>query len=49
MTDEEVQKIYDEMVEMWGDRLPNPEHEPIRFGYYVRMYKFLKKDVKNDD
>ena len=43
MTDEEVQKAYEEMVEMWGDKLPNPEHEPIRFGYYVRMYKFLKE------
>jgi len=42
MTDQEIQKAYDEMVEMWGDKLPNYEHEPIRFAFYVRMYKYLK-------
>ena len=43
MTDEEIEKAYNEMVEMWGDKLPNPEHHPIQFNYYVRMYKFLKE------
>ena len=42
MTDQEIQKAYDEMVEMWGDKLPNYEHEPIRFAYYVRLYKYVK-------
>ena len=42
MTDQEIQKAYDKMVEMWGDKLPNYEHEPIRFAFYVRMYKYLK-------
>ena len=43
MTDEEIIKMYEEMVNMWGDKLPNPEHEPIRFAYYVKMYKYLKE------
>ena len=42
MTDQEIQKAYEEMVEMWGDKLPNYEHEPLRFAFYVRMYKYLK-------
>jgi hypothetical protein len=42
MTDQEIQKAYEEMFEMWGDKLPNYEHEPLRFAYYVRMYKYLK-------
>ena len=47
MTNEEIIKMYEEMVKMWGDKLPNPEHEPIRFAYYVRMYKYLKE--KNNE
>jgi hypothetical protein len=42
MTDQEIQKAYEEMLEWWGDKLPNLEHEPLRFAYYVRMYKYLK-------
>ena len=47
MTSEEIEKAYNEMVEMWGDKLPNPEQEPIRFAYYVRMYRYLKE--KNNE
>ena len=43
VSDEEIVKAYEEMVEMWGDNLPNFEHHPIQFAYYVRMYKFLKE------
>ena len=42
MTSEEIEAAYNEMIELWGDKLPNFEHEPIRFEYYVRMYKYLK-------
>ena len=42
MTDQEIQKAYEDMIEMWGDKLPNYEHEPLRFAFYVRMYKYLK-------
>lgn len=39
MTDEEVLKIYEEMLEIFGDDLPNPEQEPIRFAHFVKVYK----------
>lgn len=41
MTDEEVVKVYQEMREMFGS-LPNPEHEPIRFAHYVKLYRYYK-------
>jgi hypothetical protein len=47
MTDEQIEAAYNEMVQMWGDKLPNPEQEPIRFAYYVRMYKYFKE--KNNE
>ena len=42
MSDEEIIKAYEEMVELWGDDLPNPEQEPRRFAFYVRMYQYFK-------
>lgn len=39
MTDEEVLHQYNKMVEVFGDQLPHPVHEPIRFAYYVKLYK----------
>lgn len=47
MTDQQIEEAYNEMVKMWGDKLPNPEQEPIRFAYYVRMYKYFKE--KNNE
>jgi hypothetical protein len=47
MSDEEIIKMYDEMIELWSDKLPNFEHEPIRFAYYVKMYRYLKE--QNND
>ena len=38
MTDEEVINHYNRMVEIYG-LLPDPEQEPIRFAYYVKLYK----------
>jgi predicted RNase H-like HicB family nuclease len=37
---EEIIKIYEEMVEEFGDKLPSMEHEPLRFAYYVRLYMY---------
>lgn len=39
MTDDEVVMIIEEMERMFG-KLPDPLHEPIRFGYYVKLYRF---------
>ena len=49
MTDEEILKAYEEMVKEWGDSLPNPEHEPRRFAFYVKMWKYYhqRREDKN--
>lgn len=39
MTDEEIMETYEKMKAIFGDALPHPEHEPIRFAYYVKIYK----------
>lgn len=41
MTDEEVLRMYDAMLEYFGE-LPNPEQEPKRFAHYVKMYRYYK-------
>lgn len=43
MSDEEVLAKYEEMREHYGDLLPHPEHEPIRFAYYVRLFRYHKE------
>ena len=47
MTNEEIVKHYERMVEIYGDSLPHPEHEPIRFQHYVKTY-FFYHVVKNE-
>ena len=42
MTDEEVQKIYEDLEKEFGDNLPNHEHYPQQFLYYVKMYMHKK-------
>jgi hypothetical protein len=39
MTDDEVKIVVEEMERMFG-ALPSPEHEPIRFAYLVKLYRF---------
>jgi hypothetical protein len=38
MTEEQVK----EFIDYWGDTLPDPVHEPIRFSYYIKLYKHIK-------
>ena len=38
MTNDEILYHYNRMVELYGT-LPDPDHEPIRFAYYVKLYK----------
>jgi hypothetical protein len=40
MTDEQAQEILNKMVEEFGDKLPNPEHYPRAFAYYVRLFRY---------
>jgi hypothetical protein len=43
---EDLEKIADEM-EAWFGNLPSPEHEPKRFKYYIKLYKYLKSKGKS--
>lgn len=40
MTDDEVLKTYGMMQEIFGDDLPNFEHHPRQFEYYVKLYRY---------
>lgn len=49
MTDTQIIQIYNEMVEHYGDKLPNFEHEPIRFKAFLTHYLYHKEQrVKLD-
>jgi hypothetical protein len=39
MSDEEALAIYEDMKRIYGQNLPDPDHEPIRFRYYYTLYK----------
>lgn len=40
MTDEEIINYYNIMRVVYGDELPDPDHEPIRFAYFVKLFKY---------
>lgn len=42
MTDEQALEFYNELQEFFGDKLPNFEHYPRQFAYYVRIYRYHK-------
>lgn len=42
MTEEQIMKAYEEMIELFGDKLPNPEHYPRMFAHFVLLYKYYK-------
>jgi hypothetical protein len=39
MSDGEALAIYEHMKRIYGQNLPDPDHEPIRFIYYYKLYK----------
>jgi hypothetical protein len=41
MTEEEVESMYLQMEERFG-ALPSVEHEPKRFAWYVKLFKYLQ-------
>jgi hypothetical protein len=43
MTEKEIIEMYEEMLKEWNGNLPNPEHEPIQFAYYVKLHKYYKQ------
>lgn len=48
MTDAEALKMYEELVEWYGDKLPNPDHHPIQFAHCVKLFKYYK-ERRNDN
>jgi len=46
MTNEEVIKMYEEMLDWFGE-LPNPDHHPIQFAQCVKLFKYYKQ--RKDD
>lgn len=44
--DDEVDKEIKEFLEYYkGYDLPSPEHEPIRFAHWVRVFKYYRSDL----
>lgn len=43
MNDTEVLDLYNEMVTLYGDRLPDPEHEPRQFHYFVKLFLYYRR------
>jgi len=42
ITEEQILKLVEDMERMLGP-LPNPEQEPKRFAYYLKLYKYYKE------
>ena len=40
VSEAELEHHWNTMLNLFGS-LPHPEHEPRRFAYYVRLYKYL--------
>ena len=45
MTDTQLEKHYEKLKEIYGDALPHPDHNPILFAYYVKLYKYYHRQV----
>ena len=47
MTEQQAEQIHEDLIQLFGDRLPNYEREPRRFAYYIKIYKHLVKLLGN--
>jgi len=43
MTDSEVETLYKELEEFFGNSLANFEHHPIQFAMQVKVYMYYKE------
>lgn len=41
MTNEEFESLKNDFMNFFDD-IPNPEQEPLRFEYYMKLYKYCK-------
>jgi len=49
MTEEQVAQLHAKMMEIFGENMANPDHEPIRFDHQIKfaMYKLGWRIEKN--
>ena len=47
MSDDEVLKHYDKMVEIFGDALPDPDVFPKCFGYFCKLYQRFHMEMSD--
>lgn len=40
LSEEDLHRLYNRLVEEFGDKIPNPIHEPIRFMYHVKLLRY---------
>lgn len=45
MDDVEIEKF----AEHFGDKLPDPQHYPHQFAYYVRLWNYMKTKEVSDE
>jgi len=43
MTDAEFDAIYSEFLNFYNNDVPNMEHEPIRFQYFVKLFLYCRR------
>ncbi len=43
MDKEQLEKGYQEIVDHYGDELPNYAHEPRRFLYYIKLMRWRRE------
>jgi hypothetical protein len=48
MDESNIIRLYEEMIKQFGDSLPNLEQEPIRFAYYVKLFKYIKSKQQGE-
>jgi len=40
ITDDEILAVWNDMVRIYGDNLPDPVHCPIEFAYRLKLYNY---------
>lgn len=38
-------KHFENLENIFGESLPNPEQEPHRFSYYVKLYRYFDNEL----
>jgi hypothetical protein len=47
MSDEQIMSTYEKLKQHFGDKLPDPEHSPLQFAYFVKIYKYYHENRQN--